>query len=177
MCVWREWVCSGIRSARVNSGPLLRSFEVPRCIGARGTLRLWHLQTPDPLFLGKLALPNMPVCQAPDVHPSASSSELSFSANPDVTTRHTHSPSHTHHNNRSYLRPRHPELPCFYRFCLLASLYRHRTRGLPRLPERTPSFLDTSQRIRSSRGSPSDNKTAAQALIQICEPCHQHSRG
>lgn len=49
----REWVCPGIRSARSSTGPLLRSLQVPRCIGARGTLRLWHLQTPDPLFLGR----------------------------------------------------------------------------------------------------------------------------
>lgn len=37
----------------LGAAPLLRSPQVPRCIGARGTLRLWHLQTPDPLFLGR----------------------------------------------------------------------------------------------------------------------------
>lgn len=46
-------VCGWGDGKWVYPGPLLRSLQVPRCIGARGTLRLWHLQTPDPLFLGR----------------------------------------------------------------------------------------------------------------------------
>lgn len=103
---------------------------------------------PGPATSCKVALTQRPRLPT-SVCPSASSQELRVpTANLDVRTRHTRH-THTHtlpttHQQLLASTPKAPGIALAYRCHLPASLYRHRTRGSPRLPEAKPSIRDTS---------------------------------
>lgn len=100
---------------------------------------------PGPAISGKVALTQRPRLPTSGL-PIGVISELRFpTTNLDVTTRHTHTLP-TAHQQLLAPTPKAPRIAPSYRCYLPASLYRHRTRGLPRLPEGSPRFGTRRQR-------------------------------